>query len=101
MDVIKTIEERRSIRKFQDKTVSKEIIEKILELTTKAPSGKNRQPWRFIVLQDRRKDELVSLMKFSLNRDKKQNKSTGSFELSINSINWCCYTNITFSSTGF
>ncbi|WP_252227059.1 nitroreductase [Clostridium sp. ZBS2] len=87
MDVIKTIEERRSIRKFQDKTVSKEIIEKILELATKAPSGKNRQPWRFIVLQDRRKDELVSLMKFSLNRDKKQNKSTGSFELSINSIN--------------
>ncbi|GAA0077011.1 nitroreductase family protein [Clostridium sp. CTA-5] len=87
MDVIKAIEERRSIRKFQDKTVSKEIIEKILELATKAPSGKNRQPWRFIVLQDRRKDELVSLMKFSLNRDKKQNKPTGSFELSINSIN--------------
>ncbi|MBW6410176.1 nitroreductase family protein [Clostridium weizhouense] len=87
MDVIKAIEERRSIRKFQDKTVSKEIIEKVLELATKAPSGKNRQPWRFIVLQDRRKEELVSLMKCSLNRDKEQNKSTGSFELSINSIN--------------
>ncbi len=42
MDVIRAIEERRSIRKFKDKVVSKEIIEKILELATKAPSGKNR-----------------------------------------------------------
>jgi len=87
MDVIKVIEERRSIRKFQDKTVPKEIIEKILELATKAPSGKNRQPWRFAVLQSGGKDQLVSIMENALNQYKKQNKSTGSFELSINSIN--------------
>ena len=87
MDVIKVIEERRSIRKFQDKTVPKEIIEKILELATKAPSGKNRQPWRFVVLQSSGKDQLVSIMENALNQYKKRNKSTGSFELSINSIN--------------
>lgn len=87
MDVIKAIEERRSIRKFQDKTISKEIIAKILELATKAPSGKNRQPWRFVVLQNGKKDELVSIMEDILNQYKKQNKGTGSFELSINSIN--------------
>lgn len=28
MDIIKAVEDRRSIRKFQDKVVSKEIIEK-------------------------------------------------------------------------
>ena len=52
MDAIKSIEERRSIRKFQNKIVPKEIIERLLELATKAPSGKNRQPWRFVVLQN-------------------------------------------------
>ncbi|WP_315066858.1 nitroreductase family protein [uncultured Clostridium sp.] len=87
MDVIKAIEECRSIRKFQDKTVSKERIAKILKLATKAPSGKNRQPWRFVVLQNGKKDELVSIMEDTLNQYKKQNKATGSFELSINSIN--------------
>jgi nitroreductase len=87
MDVIKAIEDRRSIRKFQYKTIPKEIIEKVLELATKAPSGKNRQPWRFVVLQNSRKNELVNIMEDALNKYKKQSKSTGSFELSINSIN--------------
>jgi Nitroreductase len=87
MDIIKAIEDRRSIRKFQDKVVPKEIIERILELSTKAPSGKNRQPWRFVVLQNRSKDELVNIMNDALNQHKEQNKPTGSFELSINSIN--------------
>lgn len=87
MDIIKSIEDRRSIRKFQDKAIPKEIIEKILELATKAPSGKNRQPWRFVVIQNSKKDDLVNIMKYSLNQYKKQIKPTGSFELSINSIN--------------
>lgn len=87
MDVIRAIEERRSIRKFKDKGVPKEIIEKILELATKAPSGKNRQPWKFVVAQDSTKDELVRIMENSLDQNKKENKSTGSLKLSMNSIN--------------
>ncbi|MFT9494523.1 MULTISPECIES: nitroreductase family protein [Thermotaleaceae] len=87
MDTIKVIEERRSIRKFQNKIVPKEIIEQLLELATKAPSGKNRQPWRFIVLQNKMKNELVNVMENVASLYKKQNKPTGSFELSINSIN--------------
>lgn len=62
MDIIRAIEERRSIRKFKDKVVPKEIIEKILELATKAPSGKNRQPWKFVVAQNNTKDEMVRIM---------------------------------------
>lgn len=62
MDTIKVIEERRSIRKFKNKTVPKETIERLLELAIKAPSGKNRQPWRFVVLQHRKKDDLVDIM---------------------------------------
>lgn len=87
MDTIKAIEERRSIRKFENKIIPKETIEKILELATKAPSGKNRQPWRFVVLQGRKKDELVNLMTKCASFLNKQGKSIGSYELSINSIN--------------
>lgn len=87
MDIIKSIEERRSIRKFKNKIVPKETIERLLELATKAPSGKNRQPWRFVVIQNNKKNELVNIMKNISNQHKEQNKSIGSFELSINSIN--------------
>lgn len=87
MDTIKVIESRKSIRKFQEKIVSKETIKKILELAIKAPSGKNRQPWRFVVLQNSKKNELINIMKDVLNQYNKQNKPIGSFEISINSIN--------------
>jgi nitroreductase len=87
MDTIKVIEERRSIRKFQNKKISQKIIEKILELATKAPSGKNRQPWRFVVLQESKKDELVENMNKRISFLKKQGENIGSCEVSINSIN--------------
>ncbi|WPC40453.1 nitroreductase [Clostridium sp. JS66] len=87
MDTIKAIEERRSIRKFQNRIISKETLENLLELASKAPSGKNRQPWRFVVLQNKKKNELVNIMKNVSSLYKKQNKSIGSFELSTNSIN--------------
>lgn len=87
MDTIKVIEERRSIRKFQDKAIEDEIVEKILELATKAPSGKNRQPWRFVVVKGKKKDELVNLMNDCVSAHKKSGASVGSCDLSINSIN--------------
>lgn len=44
---------RRSIRNFQDKAVTDEDIEMILEAGRWAPSGSNRQPWEFIVVKNR------------------------------------------------
>jgi len=87
MNIIEAIEGRRSIREFQNKIVSKEIIEKLLELSTEAPSGKNRQPWRFVVLQDKKKDELVNVMSNAISLLKQKNINIGSSEISINSIN--------------
>ncbi len=46
------IRQRRSIRKFLDKPVPREMIDEILEAARLAPSGGNRQPWRFIVVTD-------------------------------------------------
>ena len=53
MEVIKCIKERRSIRNYLDKEVSKEIIEEIIEAGRYAPSAENRQPWKFIVITDK------------------------------------------------
>lgn len=41
---------RRSVRRFQAREVSAEILHRILEAATWAPSAHNRQPWRFVVL---------------------------------------------------
>ena len=50
--VINTILERRSVREFTDKPVSKEDVNTILNSGRWAPSGLNNQPWRFIVVRD-------------------------------------------------
>ena len=52
MNVSEAIRQRRSIRKFRSDPVPDEVIEKLLESARLAPSGSNRQPWRFIVVTD-------------------------------------------------
>lgn len=44
------LEQRRSIRKFKNQPVDRQIIERILAAGMQAPSGKNRQNWRFFVV---------------------------------------------------
>ena len=52
MDLIKTINERRSIRKYRTGAVPDEIVLEILESARKAPSWANTQVCRFIVVKD-------------------------------------------------
>ena len=44
------LQSRRSVRKYQDRPVSHELIEQVLESARWAPSPHGRQPWRFVVL---------------------------------------------------
>lgn len=48
-DVIYT---QRAIRYWQDKPVPRDLLEKVIEAASKAPSGSNLQPWVFIVIDD-------------------------------------------------
>lgn len=68
--MIKAIEERRSIRKYKDERLSREIIEQIIYSATLAPSAKNRQPWKFIVYQGKEKDKLVDIMRKGISEEK-------------------------------
>jgi len=42
----------RAIRRFRPDPVPQELIEKLIEAATRAPSGANRQPWAFVVVRD-------------------------------------------------
>ena len=50
MDLITGIKERRSIRKFQDRKVPRQLIEEIVNVAAYAPSWKNTQIARYIVV---------------------------------------------------
>lgn len=50
LTVAEVIRQRRSIRSFRSHPVSEQVIQDMLEAARLAPSGSNRQPWRFIVV---------------------------------------------------
>lgn len=52
MDVFEAIKTRRSIRKYRQEPIPNEKLESIFEAARLAPSAANRQPWRFVVVQD-------------------------------------------------
>ena len=58
MDLLKVINERKSIRAFKTDPVPREKIEEIVSLTIHAPSAINLQPWEFIILTGEEKERL-------------------------------------------
>ncbi|MDI9619400.1 MAG: nitroreductase family protein [Candidatus Nezhaarchaeota archaeon] len=68
MDVLEAIKSRRSIRKFRKESLPPKTVREILEAGRWAPSARNSQPWRFIVIRDeelkRRIAEATSAGKF-------------------------------------
>lgn len=68
--MIKAIENRRSIRKYKPDEVPREAIEEILQAGILAPSSKNRQPWKFIVVTGSAKADLLCAMEQGVKREK-------------------------------
>ena len=62
MQTLEAIAQRRSIRKFTDAPVADETIHELLHAATLAPSGKNGQPWRFVVVRGEKRAEMVTVM---------------------------------------
>jgi len=55
MDVFDAIQKRYSSRSYQDRPIEQEKLLRILEAARLAPSAKNLQDWRFVVVTDRAK----------------------------------------------
>ncbi len=60
MTVEEAIRVRKSVRSYLDKPVEEEKILQLLEAARLAPSAKNMQEWRFIVVRDREKREKLA-----------------------------------------
>ena len=52
MEIMPEIKNRISVRSFKDITIKKDVISRVLEAGQLSPSAKNRQPWRFLVIDD-------------------------------------------------
>ena len=57
MELMEGILSRRSVRKYEDKPISKEILERIIKAGQYAPSAHNTQPWEFLVIQEKYKND--------------------------------------------
>lgn len=61
MSVLDIMKSRRSVRKYKNKAIPEGTLNKVLEAARIAPSGKNFQPWKFIIVQDREKKEELAV----------------------------------------
>ena len=62
METIDAIKKRRSIRKYKKDSIEKDKIVDILNAGRLAPSAKNRQPWYFVIANEKIKNAIADLM---------------------------------------
>ena len=60
MEVFEAIKGRRSIRRFEKREVTDEMLAKILEAATYAPSSGNLQNWEFVVVRDEERKRKIA-----------------------------------------
>ncbi len=53
MKVLDVIQKRRSVRKYKEDPIPEKALGRVLEAARLAPSGKNFQPWKFIIVKDK------------------------------------------------
>jgi nitroreductase len=53
MDVLEAIQKRRSVRHYKPDDIPDNVLGRLLNAMRLAPSGKNSQPWKFIVVRDK------------------------------------------------
>ncbi len=70
--MISAIYDRRSIRKFSNKPISPKDITDIIQSGIKAPSSKNRQPWKYIVIQGKSKEEMLKVFRQGIEREENE-----------------------------
>ena len=59
-DIYQVMNTQRAIRRFRADPLPEDVIRRIIDAATKAPSGSNRQPWGFVVVRDDEKREAIA-----------------------------------------
>ena len=70
MELNKVIKNRRSIRKYKNIEISNDIIEDLIDSARLAPSAKNRQPWKFVTVKGKVKNQIADIMLEQLEKSK-------------------------------
>ena len=52
LEFYEVIRTRRSVRSYKPDPIPDDVLQRVLEAARIAPSGSNRQPWRFIIVRD-------------------------------------------------
>lgn len=68
--MVQAISDRRSIHKYLPRPVPRALIETVIASGSLAPSAKNRQPWRFVVVQGEAKRGMLTAMAQGIQREK-------------------------------
>ena len=62
MDFYEVLETRRSIRKFAQEPIPQAVLERVMLAAGMAPSGSNRQNWKYIIVSDIELQKKVQLI---------------------------------------
>ncbi len=96
MDLQECIVKRRSTRNFsKGKVINKDTIETIIQAGMNAPSAKNRQPWKFLVLSD--KSKLIKIL-YKKYDEIKETKDPGSLYTTTKCIENCSHIILVFNN---
>ncbi|MEN2975019.1 MAG: nitroreductase family protein [Candidatus Caldarchaeales archaeon] len=60
--MLEIIKERRSIREYKDETIPVEELRLLIEAARWAPSGSNLQPWKFVIITDKKLVKAIKMM---------------------------------------
>lgn len=60
MEFYEVIKTRRSIRSYKSTPIPEDAMERVMEATRIAPSGHNRQFWKFYIIKNKEKKEAVA-----------------------------------------
>src|SRR5450830_1846412 len=79
VETLEAIAARRSVRKFTDRPVAEETVNAVLASAILAPSGKNHQSWRFVVVAGAEKrTQMIRVMREGITDTKARGIDTGS-----------------------
>jgi nitroreductase len=100
MNTLEVIAARRSIRKFKSDPIPEDVLRTILTAGCQAPSGKNRQPWRFIIVGEEQRAEMVRILRAGIAKTKAEGDDPGSSEWSANIMEQAPVTVFVFNPDG-
>jgi len=101
MDILEAIAARRSVRKFIDRPVTEETVNAVLAAAILAPSGKNHQSWRFVVVAGAEKRaQMIRVMREGIADTKARGIDTGSAIMTARIMEYAPVTIFVFNPEG-